>query len=100
MKPTRRNLLRLAAAAAALPTPALRHASAQAAQWAPDRPVTFLGPFAAGGAFDLTARALARGMEPLLGQPVAVLNRTGAGGTIMLAELARGAPADRPAGWP
>ncbi len=93
MKPTRRNLFRLAAAAAALPAPpVLRRAAAQAAPWAPDRPVTFLGPFAAGGAFDLTARALARGMEPLLGQPVAVLNRTGAGGTIMLAELARARP--------
>jgi tripartite-type tricarboxylate transporter receptor subunit TctC len=79
---TRRNLLSAAAASLALP------ALAQA-PWAPDRPVTFLGPFAAGGAFDLTARAMARGMEPLLGQPVAVMNRTGAGGTIMLAELAR-----------
>ena len=82
---TRRNLLTAVAATFAAP------AIAQA-PWAPDRPVTFLGPFAAGGAFDLTARAMARGMEPLLGQPVAVMNRTGAGGTIMLAELARARP--------
>ncbi len=80
---TRRALL---AAASLLPLPAL------AQGWSPDRPVTFLGPYAAGGSFDLTMRALARGMEAALGQPVAVLNRTGAGGTIMLAELARARP--------
>lgn len=85
VNPSRRNLLILGSAMLASP------ALAQAA-WAPERPVTFLGPFAAGGAFDLTARAMARGMEPLLGQPVAVVNRTGAGGTIMLAELARARP--------
>jgi len=85
VNPTRRNLLALGTAL--LATPALAQAP-----WAPDRPVNFLGPFAAGGAFDLTARAMARGMEPLLGQPVAVVNRTGAGGTIMLAELARARP--------
>jgi tripartite-type tricarboxylate transporter receptor subunit TctC len=83
MNATRRNLL---LAAAALP------ASARAQAWAPDRAISFLGPFAAGGAFDLTQRALARGLEPLLGQPVAVVNRTGAAGTIMLAELARARP--------
>ncbi len=85
MNATRRNLLSLGAAFAARP------ALAQA-PWAPDRPVSFMVPFAAGGAFDVSARAMARGMEPLLGQPVAVLNRTGAGGTIMLAELARARP--------
>jgi tripartite-type tricarboxylate transporter receptor subunit TctC len=84
MKPTRRTLL---SAAALLPAVA----RAQPA-WSPDRPVTFLGPYAAGGSFDLTQRALARGMEPVLGQPVAVLNRPGAGGTIMLGELARSRP--------
>lgn len=88
--PMRRSLLRLAAAAT-LAAPAMRRGAAQT-PWTPDRPITFLGPFAAGGSFDLTARALARGIEPLLGQPVAVVNRTGAGGTIMLAELARARP--------
>lgn len=73
-------LLALAAPAAAQP------------RWTPERPVSFLGPFAAGGSFDLTQRALARPLEPLLGQPVAVVNRPGAGGTIMLAELLRARP--------
>ncbi len=92
MGPGRRNLLRLGAASAAFAVPALRRRAAAQAGWSPDRPVTFLGPFAAGGSFDVTARAIARGIEPLLGQPVAVVNRTGAGGTIMLAELARARP--------
>jgi tripartite-type tricarboxylate transporter receptor subunit TctC len=61
-------------------------------RWTPERPVTFLGPFAAGGAFDVTQRAIARAAETLLGQPIAVLNRTGAAGTVMLAELARARP--------
>jgi tripartite-type tricarboxylate transporter receptor subunit TctC len=96
--PSRRTLLRRiggAAVATALSCALTgRRATAQpaAAAWSPDRPVTFLGPFAAGGAIDVTARAIARGIEPLLGQPVAVVNRTGAGGTIMLNELARARP--------
>jgi len=66
--------------------------AAAQARWSPDRPVTFLGPFAAGGAFDVTQRALARAVEPAIEQPVAVMNRPGAAGTIMLAELARARP--------
>jgi tripartite-type tricarboxylate transporter receptor subunit TctC len=61
-------------------------------RWAPDRPVSFLAPFAAGGAFDVTQRALARVVEPAIGQPIAIVNRTGAAGTIMLAELNRARP--------
>ena len=83
MRAPRRALL-----AALLPLPAL----AQQAPWSPDRPVSFLGPFAAGGAFDLTQRALARGMEPVLGQPVTVVNRPGAAGTVMLTEIVRARP--------
>jgi tripartite-type tricarboxylate transporter receptor subunit TctC len=81
----RRALLGGLTATAAVP------GRAQAA-WAPDRPVSFLGPFAAGGAFDLTQRALARGMEPVLGQPVAVVNRPGGAGTVMLTEIVRARP--------
>lgn len=81
---SRRNLLALAAT---LPVPALAQG-----RWSPDRPVSFLGPFAAGGAFDLTQRALSRGLEPLLGQPVTVVNRPGAAGTVMLTEVVRARP--------
>ncbi len=84
MKIDRRNLLALT-----LATPSV--AAAQA-RWSPDRPVTFLAPFSPGGSFDVTQRALARAVEPAMGQPVAVLNRPGAAGTIMLTELARARP--------
>jgi tripartite-type tricarboxylate transporter receptor subunit TctC len=46
----------------------------------PSRPITLLVPFDAGGGLDLHARAAAPVLEMLLGQPVEVLNRPGAGG--------------------
>jgi tripartite-type tricarboxylate transporter receptor subunit TctC len=78
---TRRLLL---GAAATLPL-ARR---ARAADW-PDRPLTMLVAFAAGGGTDLAARTLARFLEKDLGQAVVVVNRPGAGGEIGFAELAR-----------
>lgn len=85
------KITRRAAAAMALAPLAPRLAAAQQ-RWAPDRPVTFLGPYAAGGSFDVTQRAMARAAEPAIGQPIAILNRTGGAGTIMLNELARARP--------
>jgi tripartite-type tricarboxylate transporter receptor subunit TctC len=53
----------------------------------PNRPVTLVSPFAAGGTSDAVARALARQMEVELKQPVVVLNRPGAGGTLGIASV-------------
>ena len=84
---TRRTLLAAAGAAAALPR--LAHA---ADEWRPDRPVTMIVAFAAGGGTDTAARTLARFMERDLGQSVVVVNRAGAGGEIGMGELARAKP--------
>lgn len=53
-----------------------------AAQNFPERPITLIVPYSAGGATDVQARALAVAAEKELGQPVVVVNRPGAGGTL------------------
>jgi len=58
----------------------------------PDRPVKMLVGFGAGGITDITARQVAEEMGQVLGQAVVVENRTGAGGNIASAELARAQP--------
>jgi len=59
----------------------------------PDRPVTLVHGFGAGGNADSVARVVAAELEKKLGQPFIVESRTGAGGTIASAQVAK-APAD------
>ena len=59
----------------------------------PDRPITFVVPWGAGGGTDGTARYFAAMMEKELGQPVNVVNRTGGGGVVGHSAIAQ-APAD------
>ncbi len=59
----------------------------------PDKPITIVVPFSAGGGTDLTARLLARSMEKYAGQSVVVVNKAGAGGEIGMAQVAS-SPAD------
>ena len=62
------------------------------AQTYPSRPITLVVPFAAGGPTDVVARALSVTMGRALGQTVVVENKTGAGGTLAAAAVARAAP--------
>jgi len=58
----------------------------------PDRPITMVVAFAAGGGTDIAARTLARFMSQRLGQPIVITNRPGAGGEIGFSFLARSTP--------
>jgi tripartite-type tricarboxylate transporter receptor subunit TctC len=58
----------------------------------PSRPITMVVPFPPGGQADLAARPIAQALEKLLGRPVVVDNRGGAGGALGNAAVARAAP--------
>lgn len=82
----RRTLL-----AATLATPLAAPAIAQEAPF-PSRPMRILLAFAPGGGTDLIARTLANAMSPVLGQPVIVENRPGAGGNVATETAAAARP--------
>ena len=62
------------------------------AQDYPNRPITLVVPFPAGGGNDALARIVAEKMSKPLGQQVVVENRAGAGGTIGTRAVAKAAP--------
>lgn len=81
------------AAIAALGLSALSAACAAdtPANW-PNHPIRLIVPFTAGGANDLMARAAADGASKVLGQPIIVENRGGAGGTVGADLVAKAKP--------
>jgi tripartite-type tricarboxylate transporter receptor subunit TctC len=89
MKLPRRQFLRLAAAAVALPAVS----RLAAAQTYPSRPVRLIVGFAVGGGSDIVARLIGQWLSERLGQPVMVETRTGAGSNIAT-EIVVNAPAD------
>jgi tripartite-type tricarboxylate transporter receptor subunit TctC len=58
----------------------------------PAKPIKLVVPAAAGGVPDIRARWLAERISPLLGQPVWIENKPGAGGNIGMENVARSAP--------
>ena len=62
------------------------------AQKYPDKPISLVVPFAAGGPTDTIARLLATNMSKTLGQTVVVENVAGAGGTVASAKVAKSKP--------
>lgn len=62
------------------------------AQAYPDRPVTVVVPFAAGGPTDTVARLVSEVMSRELGQQVLVQNVGGAGGTLGAGQVAEAGP--------
>jgi len=58
----------------------------------PEKPITLIVPFSAGGGMDLLARAMEKTATMNLGQPLVIINKTGGGGTIGWNELAGAAP--------
>lgn len=66
-------------------------APAQAQNW-PQKQVTIVVPFSAGGTTDMFGRMLANGLQQKYGVPFIVENRAGAGGNIGAAAVARAAP--------
>jgi tripartite-type tricarboxylate transporter receptor subunit TctC len=67
-------------------------ASAAHAQDYPKRPITMIVPFAAGGASDVIARAVAEQMGTALGQSIVIENVAGAGGSTALTRASRAEP--------
>ncbi|MDM0104061.1 tripartite tricarboxylate transporter substrate-binding protein [Variovorax sp. J22R24] len=90
--PQRRLLLR-AALASTIPGAWLPAALAQPGERFPSRPIKLIVAFAPGTGSDALARIVATAMAPLLGQPLIVDNRAGAGGATGTEQGAR-APAD------
>ena len=66
-------------------------APARAAGW-PDRPIAWLLPFPAGGPTDAFSRPLGAYAGNKLGQTIVIDNRSGAGGTVAAAAVARAVP--------
>ncbi len=88
MKTTRRATLAAGLGLLGLALPGIARAQA----W-PNRPVTLIVPWAAGGGTDTVVRIVAAGLEREISQPVNVVNRTGGNGIVGHSAIAT-APAD------
>ena len=77
---------------AVLAAPALLPFGARAQARFPDKPITILIPFTAGGATDVQMRSLAEAATRAFGQTVLIENRPGGGAVLGMAAVARARP--------
>jgi len=84
----RRTLLQATAALA----PSLATQWAQAQDKYPNKPITWVCPYAAGGNADSRSRQVAKAMSTILGQPIIIDNKPGAGGNIGTEMIAQSKP--------
>ena len=84
----RRTLLQAATALG----PSLATQWAQAQDKYPNKPITWVCPYAAGGNADSRSRQVAKAMSSILGQSIIIDNKAGAGGNIGTEMIARGKP--------
>ena len=82
----RRQLLQSAFSAALVPS------LVQAQDKYPSKPITWVCPYAAGGNADSRSRQVAKAMSAILGQPIIIDNKAGAGGNIGTEIVARAKP--------
>ena len=66
------------------------HAGAEDAY--PNKPIQMVVPFPPGGVADITGRPTAQVMSRILKQPIVIVNKSGAGGAIGMATVAKGRP--------
>src|SRR5678815_5757868 len=86
-------MLRIVTLAAAAVVAIVGAASAQNYPWKPEKPITLIVPWAAGGSTDQVSRVAAAEIEKALGQKVVVVNQGGASGSIGTRNVLQ-APAD------
>jgi tripartite-type tricarboxylate transporter receptor subunit TctC len=86
----RRSVMKKLSVCVALAT--LAFAGSALAQGYPNRPITMIVPYGAGGPVDVLARLLIEPMRQALGQPIVIENVTGANGTIGVGKAVRAAP--------
>jgi tripartite-type tricarboxylate transporter receptor subunit TctC len=92
MSTTRRTFVKLSVGAAITGASGLSNSSAYAQTEWPNKPVTIINPFAAGGGSDAFSRPLAQELSKQMNASFIVDNRAGAGGTVGAGIAARSAP--------
>jgi putative tricarboxylic transport membrane protein len=86
------SMLRILTLAATAVVALAGAASAQNYPWKPDKPITIIVPWAAGGSTDQVTRITAAEIEKALGQKVVVINQPGASGSIGTRNALQAAP--------